>query len=122
MLVVAHLDVNGDHRLAARRLRLDAVELAELLAGDFDRIRDLFGDFLRAGPRIRGDDHRRLDRELRVLEPAELAVGHDPTAHGEQHGYEHNAVISDGEDAGVHDWPLRARRPGPAPSSRRAGT
>ena len=67
VLVVSVLDDGGDHRPAARRLRLDALELAELLAGDFDRVGDLLGDLFGAGARVGSDDQRFLDRELRDL-------------------------------------------------------
>src|SRR5262249_12752122 len=105
ILVVALLDVDGDHRPAARRLRLDVVELAQLLAGVLDRVGDLPGHLLCAGAWVRRDDQGLLNRELRVLEPADLPVGHDAAQDGEEHGNEHDAVILDGQDAWVHGWP-----------------
>src|SRR5262249_39790556 len=102
VLVVAVLDGNDDHGPAARRLRLDALELAELLAGAFDRIAALPGDLLGAGPGVWRDEQGLLYRELRVLEPAHLRVGHGPADDGEEHGHENDAVVADGEFAGVH--------------------
>ena len=111
VLVVAVLDDGGDHRHAARGLRLDAIELAELLAGAFDRVGDLLGDLFGAGPGVGRDDQRFLDRELRVLEPAHLLIGHDPADEDEEHGHEDDAVVADGEDAGIHDWPPPSASP-----------
>jgi hypothetical protein len=76
--------------------------VAAVTAGTLDRVGDFLGDLPGAGPGVRGNDQRFLDRELRVLEPADLPVGHHPAQEGEQHGHEHHAVVADGQDAGAH--------------------
>ena len=46
------LDDGRHDRPTARGLRLDPLELAELLTGAFDRVGDFLGDLLRAGPGV----------------------------------------------------------------------
>jgi hypothetical protein len=77
-------------------LRLDATELTELLAGAFDRIGDLLRDFLGACTRIRRDDQRFLDRELRVLEASQVSIRHNPARNDKQNSCEHNLIVSNG--------------------------
>ena len=68
------LDDGADHRAPARGLRLNPFELAELLTGAFDRVGDFLGDLLCAGPGVRRDDERLLDRELGILKPTDVPI------------------------------------------------
>src|SRR5262249_10371991 len=94
-----------------RGLRLDAVELAELLHGAFDRVGDLLGDLLGARPGVRSHDQRLLDGELRVLEPAHLLVGDEPADDGQRRRDEYHPVVLDGRDAKVHGRPPPSASP-----------
>ena len=73
-LLESILDDGRDYRSSASGLRLDALELAQLLAGAFDRVGDFPGDLLRAGSWIRRDDQRFLDRELRVFQASQPVI------------------------------------------------
>src|SRR5262249_46349609 len=73
-----------------------------LWGGVFDGVGDLLGALVGAGPGVRGDDQRFLDREFRVLEPADLQVGDDPAGEHEGHRHGDHAVHADREYAGVH--------------------
>src|SRR5690606_4869868 len=65
MPVVAIPDDGFDNRTAARRFRFDPLQLAELLTGALDRVRDLERHIFRTGAGIRCDDQGFLDREFR---------------------------------------------------------
>src|SRR5215472_17076652 len=90
--IVLILHYRGDYRPAARRLRFDATELTELLAGAFDRIGDLLCDFLGARARIRRDDQRFLDRELRILQTPQVSIRHNPARNDKQNSREHDLI------------------------------
>src|SRR5262249_47347114 len=120
--VEAVLDDGCDHRHPARGLRIDAPELAELLAGLFDRVGDLLGHLLGAGPRVGRDDQRFLDRELRVLEPAHLPVGHNPAPGDETLAREAAGVVAAGGGAGFQGPPPRGASPRSRPFTPSRGT
>jgi hypothetical protein len=57
-----------------------------LLEGDLDPVRDFQLDFGRTGPGILGDDHGRLDAELRILELAQGEEAGNPRHHKQDGG------------------------------------
>src|SRR5262249_17756251 len=77
-------DTGGDNGQPARRLRLDAIELTELLAGELDRVGDLARHFFGARAWVGRDDERLLDRELGVFESAEPHVRDKSADHSER--------------------------------------
>src|SRR5262249_54368652 len=67
--------------------------------GDFHC--DLFG----ARPRVWTNDQRLFDRELGVLESAQIQISNEPAHDGHRHGDEHHSVVFDRKDTWVHDEP-----------------
>ena len=96
------LDYGRHDRPTARGLRLNPLQLAELLTGAFDRIGDFLGDLLRAGPGVGRDNQCLLDRELGVLQPPHPLVCHDPAQDEEGHHEEGNALLKHRKYTRVH--------------------
>src|SRR3974390_716321 len=96
------LNDSTNYRPTARGLRLNALELAELLTGAFDRVGDLMGDLLSASPRVRRDDERLFDREFGIFEPPDISVGPDPSHDDQKHQEKNDPIALDGRDAKVH--------------------
>ena len=89
------LDDGTHHRSAASGLRLDPLELAELLTGPFDGVGDLVCDLRRAGSWVRRNDERLLDGELGILKPPDILIGPYPPHDDEKHAEKDDPVILD---------------------------
>ena len=112
--IVVVLDGDGHNRPATGRFRFDVVELPQSLTGDLKGIGDFLRDFLGTGPRIRRNDQRLFDGELRIFQPSDIHIRHDAADNGQGHSHQDHAVVFNRKLAGVHGW----RPPRASPRSR----